>query len=252
MGLEKVPRTTMNAEVYAATALWRELPTRPAPDQVSRVGVITISPDDISQRDLADFLSDTNVALVSTRVVASGSFPTDFCDVGAAVTEATKTLTPGMSLDAVVFGCTSCSLALGPDIIRSWIENERPGIPVTNPMVAVMEELKVQRIGSVGIITPYSSSANDLFEPMMNRDGIHMTGGVAIKRPPNASELQPACDVYEEAIDSLICEGSPEAIVIACAALRTANLLPILSKRFSIPIITSNQAVAASIKRLIG
>ena len=94
------------------------------------MGLIAISPDDISQRDLADFLSDTSVALVSTRVIARGAFPDQFCDVGAAVTEATKTLAPGMSLDAVVFGCTSCSLALGLDVIRSWIEKERPGVPV--------------------------------------------------------------------------------------------------------------------------
>jgi maleate isomerase len=240
----------MERQLHAETALWRELPSRPAPTQVRRVGLITISPDDISQRDLADFLSDTSVALVSTRVIARGAFPDQFCDVGAAVTEATKTLAPGISLDAVVFGCTSCSLALGLDVIRSWIEKERPGVPVMNPITALMAELKVRRVRSVGIITPYSTAQNDLFEPMMNDAGIRMTGGVAITRPAGATELQPGCDVYEEAIESLIGRGSPDAIVISCAALRTANILPALSERFPIPIITSNQAVAASIRRL--
>ena len=240
----------MESKVHAETALWRDLASRPARTQVRRVGLITISPDDVSQRDLADFLSDTSVALVSTRVIAHGAFPEQFCDVGAAVTEATKTLAPGMSLDAVVFGCTSCSLALGLDVIRSWIEKERPGIPVITPITALMAELKLLRVRSVGVITPYSTAKNDLFEPMMTDAGIRMTGGVAITRPPGATELQPDCDVYEDAIESLIARGSPEAIVISCASLRTANILPALSDRFSVPIITSNQAVAASIRRL--
>lgn len=239
----------MDGQVYAEP-VWRDLPSRPATTQVKRVGHIALSGDDISQRDLADFLSDTSVALISTRVVTGGSFPSSFCDMGAAVTEATKTLAPGMSLDAVVFGCTSCSLALGSDVIRGWIEKERPGVPVINPMTALMAELKAYQVQSVGIITPYSNEQNDLFGPMMNDAGIRVTGGVAITRAPYAAELQPSCDVYEEAIENLIVRGTPNAIVISCAGLRMANILPILTQRFSIPIMTSNQAVAASIRRL--
>ena len=70
---------------------------------------------------------------------------------------------------------------------------------------------------------------------MMSDAGIRMTGGVAITRPAGATELQPDCDVYEEAIESSISRGSPEAIVISCAALRTANILPALSERFQFP-----------------
>lgn len=240
----------MDAQVYPEKALWQDLPSRPAPTQAKRVGHIALSLDDVSQRDLADFLSDTDVALISARVVTGGPFPSSFCDMGAAVAEATKALAPGMPLDAVVFGCTSCSLALGADVIRGWIQKERPGVAVINPMTALMAELKAHRVKSVGIITPYSSEQNELFEPMMNDAGIRVTGGVAITRPLAAAGLQPSCDVYEEAIDSLIVRGPVEAIVISCAALRTANILPALSKRFAIPIMTSNQAIAASIRRL--
>jgi len=240
----------MDVQVHPEKTLWQDLPSRPAPTQVKRVGHIVLSLDDVSQRDLADFLSDTNVALISTRVVTGGSFPSAFCDMGTAVTEATRTLAPGLSLDAVVFGCTSCSLALGPDVIRGWIEKARPGVPVINPMTALTAELKAHRVRSVGIITPYSTEQNDLFEPVMNDAGIRVTGGVAITRPPGAAELQPCCEVYEDAIESLIVRGPPEAIIISCAALRTANILTALNERFSIPIMTSNQAMAASIRRL--
>ena len=239
----------MDGKAPPGTALWRDLPSRPAAVQVKRVGHIALSTDDISQRDLADFLSDTDVALVSARVVPKGPFPSSFCDMGDAVTEATKTLAPGMSLDAVVFGCTSCSLALGPDVIRGWIEKERPGVPVLNPMTSLMAELKARQVRTVGIITPYSSPQNDLFEPMLSKAGIRVTGGVAINRS-NATYLQPGRDAYEEAIQNLMARGSPAAIVISCASLRMANILPALNERFSIPVMTSNQAVAASILRL--
>ena len=98
--------------------------------------------------------------------------------------------------------------------------------------------------------TPESVIRRDLHSAVL--PGMIARSEARLPRPgaDDPLDLQPSRDVYEEAIESLIARGSPQAVVISCAALRMADILPALNERFSIPLMTSNQAMASSIKQL--
>lgn len=240
--------TTVDAPARAAP--WRDFKVRTAPPTQRNVGLIVLSMDDTCADDLADFVAGTDISLITTRIVAGGDFPDPFCDMGDEVAHAVTQLMPGERLDAVVFACTACSLALGDEAIRAWVHRSRPGVPVINPMGALLDELRRRDSRRVGLMTPYSERANVLFEPFLNSAGIAVSGGLALKPEPGAGTIQPTLDSYVAAIEHLLDEGDPDTIVVSCASLKLAKHLPDLSRRFSVPILSSNQAVTASLLRL--
>ena len=228
---------------------YRAETTQPA---LRNVGLLALSMDEVCAGDLADFLSGTDLTLITTRVRAGGDFPEPFCDMGDAVAEAVAQLVPGQDLEAIVFGCTACSLAVGHERVAGWVAGLRPGVPVIDPMTAIFEELMREGCQRVGVISPYSMRANVLFAPALAERGITLTAGLHITHSGTGPLPQPDFASWEKAFEELCARGPLDGIVVSCATMRMAPVLNRLADRFGVPVISSNQAVAAWLRRTTG
>jgi len=159
-----------------------------------------------------------------------------------------KTLHPNL----VVFGCTSAGALYGPDFPREL--NRRigriVGCPVLDILSPVAEELDRVQAKKLAVLTPYSADLNQAirtsleglgFEVLSIRGmGIRVNFDLAAPTPQEIVTFARKSRVSEEA----------EALFISCTNFRAMEALPSLRRHFSIPIVTSNQAIVEKIKRI--
>ncbi len=91
------------------------------------------------------------------------------------VTRAAAGILPGLHLDAMIYGCTSGTVAIGEGEISRLIQAARPGIPCTNPITAVLAALQALRARRIALLTPYTCDVNDELAAFLTGRGVAIT-----------------------------------------------------------------------------
>ena len=170
-----------------------------------RIGVLALANDQVIERDLGRMLPP-EVLTCTTRIAFGGDCTLErLAEMAPLLTEAAGLLNPEVTLDAVVFGCTSGTLAIGADNIRAAIQAAVPDAPVVNPMDAACESLAHIGARRLNLITPYRPALAELVA-----DGLRARGLEIVNRFDFG--------VVESADISRI---TPEAILMAAERLPT-------------------------------
>ena len=90
------------------------------------------------------------------------------------ITAAADNILPGTKLDAYMYCCTSGTVAIGNDKITELIQDARPGVPVTNPVTAVMEAFKTLNVKKISLLTPYLESVSEEVAQFFEDQGIEV------------------------------------------------------------------------------
>jgi maleate cis-trans isomerase len=146
--------------------------------------------------------------------------------------------------DIVVYGCTSATLAQGPDYDRSFRDNmERickvPAITAASALVEVLQRLKVERFA---FTSPYVATLNDLAIDFL--EAFQMSCVSRLDAPEPMSNEAVASATPEEIIELALrvdCEAA-QAIVISCTDYRATEAVPEIEAMLGKPVVTSNQA----------
>jgi arylmalonate decarboxylase len=155
---------------------------------------------------------------------------------------------------AFLFG-TSLSFFSGPGGNREIVEamQAASGLPcatLTGALSGALHALGARRIAAV---TAYTDEVNALFRSYFEGDGFEF----AALRGMGLAALSAVEGVADSAIDKLaeqVLADAPDAdaLVIACAGLRTAGVAPLLEKRFGMPVLSSAMVGAQAAVRLAG
>jgi maleate isomerase len=207
-----------------------------------RLGLVALATDLTLEVDAAAVLGD-NEALHVTRIAFTNPVTRESLKaVAPELAGAAGRILPGERLDALAFGCTAASAALGDDAVRAALAAERPATPCVTPISGLLAAARALGVRKLAVLAPYTEPvARDLAVYLEGLD-LEVTAltwlGVdddrAIARISPATIEAAAGDTLEPTADALFC---------SCTALRARALVPTLERRLGKPVLTSNQVL---------
>ncbi|WP_299949891.1 aspartate/glutamate racemase family protein [uncultured Ruegeria sp.] len=207
-----------------------------------RIGVVALANDQVIERDLVRMLP--REALTFTTRIAFGGHCTleQLANMAPVLSDAVDLLNPEVELDAVVFGCTSGTIAIGPDNVRSAIRKSSPKAIVVNPVEAACAAFDHLGAKRLNMVTPYESEIADLmahtfsergFE-IVNRLDFGITGSADISRVTPEAIFKVATSLSTRGVD---------ATFVSCTDFQSLTVLESIETATGLPVISSNQAM---------
>lgn len=229
-------------------------PLRAPPEVIGpagRIGLIALATDLNSEAELRR-MAPPGIELFTNRVANTNPVTVpNLRAMAPDIARAAAGILPGFRLDALIYGCTTGTAAIGEGEIDRLIRSARPDLPVTNPIRAVDAACRALGVRRISVLTPYTQEVNDvLAEDLVGRGfevrdviGFGLDSDEAMTGVPAEAILETALEVTDPRADALF---------ISCTALRVAHLLGPLEDRLGRPVVASNQALLWHALRLIG
>ena len=221
------------------------------PDQ--RVALIVPSTNTVMEPDLYRHLPD-GVTVHTSRMLLEGSVTIEAEELMLDLylpqcARQVGTLRP----DVVVFGCTSAGALRGPAYEQQLAEElaQTTGAPTVTIMGAVVAELRRLEVRSVAVLTPYSEEINDTIKESLEASGftVPYINGMDVKGAFNIAAVTP--EEIIAYIEEQLAGVESDCLFVSCANLRSVDVLPELAAVAGRPVVTSNQAVLESVKRVL-
>jgi len=207
------------------------------------IGLIELSTEIVMNAEMRAFLPDCNYGIYGSRVEFGDTADINGLAGMEAHLNAAANLLPSQDwLDAIVYGCTSGSIVIGPAQVNSLISSARPGTPVFNPISAVIAALKAMKLRRIAVVTPYAHETNQVVNSFLSQNGIEIVNALTfnILSGYTMSRLSPK-DFYSAALQANTDEA--EAVFISCTASYLSPILEDLECAIGKPVVTSNQAL---------
>jgi maleate isomerase len=128
---------------------------------------------------------------------------------------------------------------------------ERMNCPVVTAATAVVDGLRAVGAQEVAVVTPYSETGVAKAAGFLTRNGFTTTHacGMGIADGSLESAIEPA-EILAYATSELA-PGSADTVLISCTNYRAWEIAAELEDRLDLPVITSNQAMAAAALRAL-
>ena len=234
---------------------WQHLPCEldagPAPE--AAIGLITLANDMTIEPELQAFLPSDGVALYASRIPLPRVVSVEtLIAMRDHIPSIAEVIVPYSHLDVVAFGCTSGSMAIGPETVEARVHETRPEVAVTNPVSAALKGLKTLGCNRIALLTPYIDEVNAVVEDYVSGQGFEIVVRGSFKQPgdPEIVRIPPAA-IYEAGA-ALGAHEQAEALFISCTGLRVSSVIERLEETLGKPVVTSNQALAWDCLRLAG
>jgi maleate isomerase len=234
---------------------WETMPSTPddGPARAAAIGLITLSNDVVIEHELQAFLAPVEGAAVfASRIPLMLELtPQALRDMEVHIPRAVALIVPDDRLDVMAFGCTSGSMAIGPERVAAAVHRARPGIAVTDPVSAALKALEALRARRIALLTPYPDAVNDVVAGYVSAQGFDIAERASFKQPndPAIARVPP---VAIERAGIELGRRKVDALFISCTALRCSSVIERIEQAIGKPVVTSNQALAWDCLRLAG
>lgn len=215
-----------------------------------RVGLLALATDFNSEQDLRRIFPE-GMEIFTNRI--KNANPTTIENLRAMagdVTRAAEGILPGLGVDAIIYGCTSGTIAIGSDKLRELIHAACPGIPVTNPVVAAQEAFNAFGAKRISVLTPYISDVNREMGGHFVNQGYDLLNiaGFGFDNDIEMTAISPET-IYKAAME--VCAPQADLLFISCTALRSSLAIQRIERELGKPVVTSNQALAWHVLRML-
>ena len=217
-----------------------------------RLGLIALANDRVIERDMVRMRPDAETLIYTARIGFEGECTLEnLSTMSSDLTGAAELLDPSLELGAVMFGCTSGTVALGADRVRAAIGTAHPDVACIDPIGAALQAFAELGVQSLGVLAPY---VDDVVEPIVSAFDEHGVrtvnrGVLGIAESADISRVTPQ-SIHENALRT---DGSDvEALFIACTDFRSLEVIDAIEADTGKPVITSNQALLWSAMRAAG
>ncbi len=208
-----------------------------------RIGVISLATDFNIKTDLQRIYPD-DVAFFTSRVKNVNPLTIEnLRTMAPGISTTADTILPGVELDAIIYACTSGTIAIGVGRVAELINEVRPGVPVTNPVTAALSAFECFGAKKISILTPYTEAVNQEVAQFFTSQGYEVLSiaGFGFEDDTAMTYITPQ-DITDAAIAS--CDPRAELLFISCTALRASLVLDKIEQHLGIPVVSSNQALA--------
>jgi maleate isomerase len=154
---------------------------------------------------------------------------------------------------AIAFACTAGSLVGGPgwDKKDPSMESQSKGIPCTTTATAAEEAMRFMGFKKIVIAGPYIEEINERFRVFYEDSGFQVLRvvGLGIEDLYEMGATKPS-QAYQSAMEAVVPEA--DGIFITCTNFRCSDVIEEIENDSGIPVVTSNQATAWHLMKLLG
>ena len=207
-----------------------------------KIGLIALATDFNSEQDLRRMCPE-GVEVFTNRVLNANPVTMEnLRDMEGDISRAAAGILPDIELDAMIYGCTSGTVANGADNIEKLIQEKNPGVPVTNPVTAALAAFDHFSAKRISILTPYTREVNNEMTDYFNQQGIEVLNiaGFGYDSDQDMTNLPP--QAIANAAEQ-VCHQEADLLFISCTAIRASLVIEDIEKAINKPVVTSNQAL---------
>jgi len=207
-----------------------------------RIGLIALATDFNSEQDLRRMYPD-GVEVFTNRVLnANPVTMQNLRNMAGDISRAAGGILPGFTLDAMIYGCTSGTVANGAEKIEQLVQQSCPGVPVTNPVTAALAAFAHFGAQRISILTPYTEEVNLEMASYFEDHGIEVLNIAGLDYESDIEMTGiPSRDIADVAIG--VCDDSADLLFISCTAIRSSLVIEQIEKKLGKPVVSSNQAL---------
>lgn len=208
-----------------------------------RIGVIALATDFNIERDLRQ-IYPIGVEMFTTRVRNFNPLTSNNLRAMApGISAAADAILPGTRLDAIIYACTSGTVAIGSDRVTELIHQSCPAAAVTNPVTAATAAFNHFGAKRISILTPYTEAVNRDVAEVFSNLGFEVLNiaGFGFEDDTAMSFITPQ-DIEDAAV--AVCDPRADLLFVSCTALRVSGVIGTLEQRLGKPVVSSNQALA--------
>jgi maleate isomerase len=218
---------------------------------LGRIGLIALATDFNSEQDLRRMYPD-GVEVFTNRVLNANPVNLqNLRNMAGDISRAAGGILPGFSLDAMIYGCTSGTVANGAQKIESLVHETCPGIPVTNPVSAALAAFAHLQAKKISILTPYTEEVNLEMAAYFATQGIEVINiaGFGYDSDIDMTGIPPR-EIAEAA--AKVCDKNADLLFVSCTAVRASLVIEDIETTIGKPVVTSNQALVWHSLKLVG
>ena len=208
-----------------------------------RVGVVTLSTDFTIEQDFRRICHNIPIDIFVNRIPFENPLTHEnYLKMADHLPKIVEDILPDQKLDTVAYGCTSGTVAIGEEKIKSQIQKSKPGVYVTTPITAALRAFKKLDINKIAILTPYPKLVNQtMYDYLQDRRiEIDSFSGFNLEYDSDIAKVDPQHLI--KTIKDINCKNI-DAVFVSCTALRIVEVLQEIEHLIKKPIISSNQAI---------
>jgi maleate isomerase len=216
-----------------------------------RIGLIALATDCNSEQDLRRMYPE-GVELFTNRVLnANPVTMQNLRNMAGDISRAASGILPGITLDAIIYACTSGTIANGVDKIQQLVQQSCPGVPVTDPVSAALAAFAHFGVRRISVLTPYIEEVNLEMAVWLENQGIEVINiaGFGYHSDIDMTEIPPQ-EIADAA--SRVCDARADLLFISCTAIRASMVIEQIEQAITKPVVTSNQALVWHSLKLVG
>ncbi len=208
-----------------------------------RIGVVTLSTDFTIEQDFRRICHNIPIDIFVNRIPFENPLNHEnYLKMSEHLPKIVGDILPDQKLDVVAYGCTSGTVAIGEEKIKSQIHKSKPGVYVTTPITAAISAFKKLDINKIAILTPYPKLVNETVFNYLQELSIEIDSfiGFNLEYDSDIASVDPQNLIRTiKNIDYV----DVDAIFVSCTALRIVEVLQEIEDLIKKPIISSNQAL---------
>lgn len=217
------------------------------------LGLIVLSVDETVEHDFRLLFRPEDVTLHVTRIASGDDLTTQtIAKMEPRLTDAARLLPSAPRFDAVGYACTSASAQIGASRVHAAILAGVSAEHVTDPLTATFAAAESLGIRRIGLVSPYIEDVSARLRKALTEGGLDVVETLSFGERTEARVARIAPRSIAEAARTIAARQTLDGIFLSCTNLRTLDFLAALEDELSLPILSSNQALAWHLARLSG
>jgi len=236
---------------FQSTSVYEDIALDNGPGR-HRIGLIVLSNDYTVERDFMKMRPNDEVAIFTTRIANTPDCTvSSLREMAPKIADAADLLIPDGRLDTVAYACTSGSVVIGYDTIKSHIHSVRPDAACITPITASLAALDSFGVDKLAVLTPYVDEVNAAIADHLQAAG-KTIGAFSSFRIEDNEEMAALTGeaIFKAAIKADT--AAADALFISCTAIRAVEVIDRLEQALGKPVITANQAMFWQALRVAG
>ena len=217
-----------------------------------KIGLITLSTDLTMENDFYSISRDLPVDVFVNRIKNYNPLTkNNLLKMYDQLESVTKDILPDEKIDAIAYGCTSGTIAIGEEKIEAKIQLAKPGCYVTTPITSAIKAINQMKIKKISIFTPYPESVNKTILEYFNKKNIEVLSFSSFNLDSD-TEIGKVDPNYLLEVLTKMDTGDAEALFISCTALPALKILDQLENKIKKIVFSSNQTLIWDSIRSVG
>ena len=220
-------------------------------DPRPRLGLIVLQADETIEDEFRLSLDPSKARLNITRIPSGADLTPDTIKAMENALPTAAALFPeGAQFDVVGYACTSGSSLIGSDRVAKLVRSACKSVHVTNPLDAAFAALKAQSACRIGIVSPYTDAIAKNLHEDFGKAGFDVAATLSFGEDTEAAVARIAPRSIMDAVLQLSENTGLDAVFLSCTNLRTHEAIGQLKANLSMPVISSNGALAWHMAKL--